>query len=140
MLERNEGRVVNVESPTAYAPIPGATAYQTARYALRGFGESLRMDLHSTDVGVASVVPGKVRTKYFDRNENVEERFPETAERLRVLDPEEVAEAAVAGLREEKRYVYLPRELRLLLLGRRLLPRTVDAWTARNAWQPSDVD
>lgn len=137
MLERDSGHVVVVESPTAHSPIAGATPYQVARYALRGLCESLWMDLYSTGVGVTGVVPGKVNTEYFDRNENVEERFPATAGHLRVLEPEEVADAVVTGIRENRRRVYVPRMLRLTLFAGRLAPNRLDARTAKTGWQPT---
>jgi len=137
MLDRNRGHVAFVESPTAHAPIPGATPYQVARYALRGLAESLWMDLHSTDVGVTSVIPGKVRTEYFERNDNVEERFPSTAEGLRVLDPGEVADALLTGIRADDRRVYVPRRLRYVVLAGRIAPNRVDARTAAGGWQPT---
>lgn len=137
MLERNRGHVVIVESPTAHTPVPGATPYQVARYALRGLSESLWMDLYSTGIGVTGVVPGKVNTEYFDRNENVEERFPGTAEGLRTLEPEEVAEAVVTGIEEDRRRVYVPRKLRWTILAGRIAPNRLDARTAKSSWQPT---
>lgn len=137
MLERNSGHVVSIESPAAHTPIPGATPYQIARYALRGLSESLWMDLHSTGIGVTSVVPGKVNTEYFDRNENVEARIPGTAAGVRTVEPEEVADAVVTGIERDKRRVYLPTQLRLVLLARRIAPNWVDARTANSGWQPS---
>lgn len=138
MLDRDRGHVVTIESPTAHAPIPGATTYQVARYALRGLSESLWVDLYSTDIGVTSVIPGRVRTEYFDRNENVDERFPEAADSLRELDPDEVADAVVTGIRTDTRRVYTPRTLRWALFVRRLAPDRVDARTARTGWQPTN--
>jgi len=137
MLDRDRGHVAFVESPTAHTPIPGAIPYQVARYALRGLAESLRMDLHSTGVGVTSVIPGKVRTEYFERNDNVEGRFPSTAEDLRVLDPEEVADALLSGIRTNRRRVYVPRKLRYIVLAGRVAPSRLDARTAAGGWQPT---
>jgi len=136
MLERNSGHIAIVESPAAHSPIPGATPYQVARYALRGLCESLWMDLYSTDVGVTGVVPGKVNTEYFDRNENVEERIPGTAEGLRVVEPEEVADTLVSGVRENKRRVYIPRRLRWTLFVGRVAPNQLGKRTAESGWQP----
>ncbi len=138
MLERNSGHIAIVESPAAHTPIPGATPYQVARYALRGLCESLWMDLYSTDVGVTGVVPGKVNTEYFDRNENVEERIPGTAEGVRVVEPEEVADALVTGVRENRRRVYLPRRLRWTIFAGRIAPNQLDKRTAESGWQPTD--
>lgn len=137
MLERNDGHIVIVESPTAHSPIPGATPYQVARYALRGLSESLWTDLHSTEIGVTSVIPGKVNTEYFDRNENVEKRFPGTAEDLRVVEPGEVADTVVAGIQQNKRRVYVPRKLRFVILAGRIAPNRIDARTAKSGWQPT---
>lgn len=137
MLDRNHGHIVSIESPTAHTPIPGATPYQVARYALRGLSESLWMDLYSTDIGVTGVVPGKVNTEYFDRNDNVEARFPGTADGLRTIEPEEVAEAVVTGIQNDKRRVYVPRKLRWTIFAGRLAPNTVDARTAKTSWQPT---
>lgn len=138
MLAQNRGHLVTIESPVAYAPLPGATAYQTARYALRGLTESLRVDLHSTDVGVTSVIPGVVDTEYFERNDNVEERLPGTDTALHKIAPEAVADGVVTGIRTGTTRVYVPKKLRLLLAARRVFPNWVDAATARFGWQPPD--
>ncbi|MBB6647426.1 SDR family NAD(P)-dependent oxidoreductase [Halobellus ruber] len=137
MLERNRGYVVTIESPAAHGPIPGATAYQTARYALRGLSESLRVDLHSTGIGVTSVIPGVVDSEYFERNDGVEERLPGTAKSLDRLDPATVADGVLEGIRGEKNRVYKPETLRLLVLARRLFPNRFDSYTAERSWQPS---
>jgi len=136
MLEANEGHIVTVLSPASFAPVPGATAYNAARYALRGLDESLAVDLQSTGVGVTGVVPGKVETEYFERNENVEERIPLFAQLLRSLEPEEVADRVLEGIRSEQRRIVTPTELRLILSGRRLLPDTTDRLSAEFGWQP----
>lgn len=137
MLDRDRGHVVTIESPAAYTPLPGATAYQTARYALRGLTESLRADLKTTDIGVTSVIPAVVDTEYFERNDNVEERLPDTAASLDRVDPEAVADGVSTGIRSGKTHVHVPDTLRLMLLARRVFPNWFDAYTARRGWQPT---
>jgi short-subunit dehydrogenase len=137
MLERNGGHFVFVESPTAHAPIPGATPYQVARYALRGLSESLWMDLYSTDIGVTTVIPGRVDTEYETRNENVEERLPDFGGGPQVIEPGRVADAVLTGIRDNKRRVYVPRRLRAILLARRVAPTRIDKRTANSGWQPT---
>ena len=44
----SRGRIVNVTSPAARIPWPGATAYTAARWAMRGFTEALQADLAGT--------------------------------------------------------------------------------------------
>ena len=39
MIERGSGLIVNVNTPIAYVPYPGATGYGAARWALRGLAD-----------------------------------------------------------------------------------------------------
>jgi short-subunit dehydrogenase len=41
---------------------PGQTAYAASKFALRGFGEALRHELESTNIGVTLVHPGGINT------------------------------------------------------------------------------
>jgi len=41
---------------------PGQTAYAASKFALRGFGESLRHELASTNIGVTVILPGGIAT------------------------------------------------------------------------------
>lgn len=139
MLRRREGRIVNVESPAGYAAIPGATGYVASRFALRGFSEALHADLHSTPVGVSSVVPGPVDTEYFERNDNVSERLPPGSD-LRRLSPDEVAEAIVTAVEDEQRQVVLPPEMKLAVLGGQHAPDLTARFNAALSWQPEPED
>jgi NAD(P)-dependent dehydrogenase (short-subunit alcohol dehydrogenase family) len=57
-----EGHVVNISSLFGLVGIPTQSAYCAAKFAVRGFTESLRMELAGTGVGVTSVHPGGIRT------------------------------------------------------------------------------
>ncbi len=134
MLRAGSGRVVNVESPAGYAAVPGATAYVAARFAMRGFGEALHLDLYSTPVGVTSVVPGAVDTEYFQRNDNVDERLPPVVGRR--LAPEAVAVETVRAVKTERRRVVMPAAMRAAVLGGRLAPGLTTRAVAALGWQP----
>lgn len=139
MLRAGEGRVVNVESPAGYAAIPGATGYVASRFALRGFSEALHVDLHSTPVGVTSVVPGPVDTEYFQRNDNVGERLPPGSD-LRRLSPETVAVELVRAVKGERRRVVMPPEMKAAVLGGRYAPGLTARFNAALSWQPDPED
>jgi len=131
MLARRSGCVVNVTSPAAFCPWPGATAYTVARWAMRGFSEALSADLYRTGVHVALIVPGEVRSPYFEHNPGSHERLPRIARRLyRTLEVEEVAALVVRAVRRERRTVVAPLLLRATLAAHRLLPRPVE-WLVR---------
>jgi short-subunit dehydrogenase len=131
MLDRRAGCIVNVTSPAAFCPWPGATAYSAARWAMRGFTEALRADLAGTGVHVALVAPGEVRSAYFDNNPGSYERLPRIAARLyRALTVDEVARMIVRAIERERRLVVAPALLRLTLGFHRFLPRPVE-WVIR---------
>lgn len=123
MRERGSGWIVNVNSPVSRVAWPGATGYAAARWALRGLTMALRNDLRATAIGVSEVVPAKVASDYFEHNPGAEQRIPKLARLLRTLEPEQVAGAIADAIRDERRELLLPVELRALALSAQLAPR-----------------
>ena len=56
------GHVINTSSMAGMVPLPGFGAYQTAKFAVRGYSEALRMALASEGIGVSCLFPGAVRS------------------------------------------------------------------------------
>lgn len=135
MSARRGGLIVNINSPAAWMPWPGATGYTAARWALRGFTAALRADLMGTGIRVLEVVPGKVSSSYFESNPNSEERLPRITRMIPTLTPEQVADAIVHGIERDRRTVFLPRMLRLALLGNALAPGLARWMMHRTGWQ-----
>ena len=134
MLKRNRGAIVNINSPAARMPWPGATAYASARWALFGFTEALRADLHDTGLRVTSVVLGKVNSPYFTRNAGAEERIPGIGRLIPVLTPEQAATVVVRALERNQREVWSPFLLWLFALAHHLWPQLVEAIVNRTGW------
>ncbi|TWP52812.1 SDR family NAD(P)-dependent oxidoreductase [Lentzea tibetensis] len=122
MRERGSGWIVNVNSPVSRLPIPGATGYASARWALRGLTASLRLDLRGTGVGISEVVPGKVSSQYFENNPGAEERIPRIAKLIPTVTPDRVADAMVAAVEKEKAEIHLPWQLKAFELSGRIFP------------------
>jgi uncharacterized protein len=127
MVERGSGLIVNVNTPIAFLAWRAAAGYAAARWAVRGFSESLSADLHGSGVKVSQVVPGKVSSTYFEHNPGAEEGIPGIARLIRTLTPEEVAEVIVRTIESEKRLVFAPLMLRLFMLNARVFPRLTRA-------------
>lgn len=115
MLERGSGRIVFIGSPIAWMPWPGANVYAVSRWALRGLFEVLRVDLARTNLGLTMIVPGQVRSPYFDHNPGVRDRFPSLGKLVRVLEVEEVARAIRRAIERDSTLVALPWLIGLLL-------------------------
>ena len=108
MVERGHGRVVLVGSVAGRVGVAGEAVYAAAKAGLDMFGESLRLELSDTGVGVTVVLPGVVDTPYFDgRGGMPSRRVP------RPVDPEIVAEALVRAVADDRDEVWVPGWLRV---------------------------
>jgi short-subunit dehydrogenase len=122
MVERHHGHVVIVSSGAALRTFPGAAVYGATKSAQRGFAEGLWHDLDGTGVGVTVVYPGEIETNLHDHQR---EKLP-TWRQGQEADVDECAAAIVAGVEQDKRGVYFPREVRLLQAVHGLSPRLAD--------------
>jgi short-subunit dehydrogenase len=134
LLNRRGGFIINVNSPVAWLPWPGASAYMAARWALRGFTEALRTELHGTGIRVMSFVPGKTSSTYFEHNPNSEERLPRITRWIRTLTPDEVAAALVNGIEQDRRDIVIPFPLKLVFMLHAVAPGPVDWMMRRTGW------
>jgi short-subunit dehydrogenase len=131
MLARGSGHVVNVTSPAGYVAWPGAAGYAAARWAMRGFSEALRADLHGTGVGVTLFTPGHVSSPYFAHNPGAEARIPGISRLFRTLTPEEAADALAGAIARGAPEVIVPGLLRLTVWFQRLFPGVVRGLVVR---------
>jgi NAD(P)-dependent dehydrogenase (short-subunit alcohol dehydrogenase family) len=67
MLERGEGRIVNVTSAAVHTSTPFTGWYQACKAALRELTDALRAELESTGVDLVDIEPGGFRTAIWDR-------------------------------------------------------------------------
>jgi len=106
MVEAGMGHVVNVASIAGHVGVQGEAVYAATKGALITFGESLRYELRASGVGVTTVSPGIIATRFFER-----EGLPYTRRFPRPLPPERVATAIVAAIRHGRAQVFVPRWL-----------------------------
>ena len=109
LIESGDGHVVNISSLFGLLSMPGQSTYNAAKYAVRGFTESVREDmlLQGHPVGVTCVHPGGIRTGIV-RNGRVTdgEDLAETASvfdaRLARTTPERAAQIIVRAVLADK--------------------------------------
>lgn len=130
LLAQRSGVIVQIGSPAAYAPWPGATGYTTARWALRGFHEALRQDLARTGVRSCHVAFAEVATPYFDVNDGARERRPLLGRLVRTIGPTEAADVVLRTIARPRHEVLHPRMFRFLAACNRLSPR-LSSWALR---------
>jgi short-subunit dehydrogenase len=62
MVARGVGHVSVVSSVAGYLSTPHRSTYSASKFAVRGYFDSLRAELHGTGVEVGIICPGYVRT------------------------------------------------------------------------------
>jgi short-subunit dehydrogenase len=113
LLRQGKGGVVIVGSVAGYAGLPKALVYGASKAALINFAESLYLDLAPRGISVYLVSPGFVATPLTSQND-----FHMPA----LMQPEDAAEAIVAGLAQGRFEIHFPRRFTLWLKLLRLLP------------------
>jgi short-subunit dehydrogenase len=122
MLEARRGLLLHVGSPASLMPWPGATAYTSSRWALRGLHEALCMDLVGTGVKSSLVYFGEVSSEYFEANPDSHQYIPTIGRFVPLSTPEACAEVILDVARRPRRIVYYPFRLRLMWWMARLSP------------------
>ncbi len=62
LVQQNEGAIVNTSSVFGLVGMPNQSAYCSAKFAVRGFTDSLRQELRGTGVTAINVHPGGINT------------------------------------------------------------------------------
>jgi NAD(P)-dependent dehydrogenase (short-subunit alcohol dehydrogenase family) len=128
LIESGDGHVVNVSSLFGLMGMPGQTAYNSAKFAVRGFTEALRQEmiLARHPVQVTCVHPGGIRTGIV-RNARVTRSHDHGQvahhfdTRLARTSPERAAEIIVAGVLADKPRVVVGTDAKVLDVAVRVL-------------------
>jgi short-subunit dehydrogenase len=117
MLEQRCGSVVLLGSIAGVLPVPGETLYATTKAALEAFAEALREEVWMRGVHVCTVVPGAVRTQFFEsRGVPYGRRFP------RPIAADKVAAAVITAIENERDRVIVPSWLHAPVRLHRIAP------------------
>jgi NAD(P)-dependent dehydrogenase (short-subunit alcohol dehydrogenase family) len=109
------GHIVNTSSMAGIVPLPlpGLGAYQTAKFAVRGFTESLRMSLAPHGIGVSCLFPGGTRSRIIEAGARDEAGRAAAREMVSSwMDPVELGAMVVEGIRKNAPYILTHEEFR----------------------------
>ncbi|KKK39200.1 hypothetical protein WQ57_05405 [Mesobacillus campisalis] len=67
MREIRKGKIINMGSISGTLAFPGLTPYASSKFALRGFSESLRLELLPFNVHVCLLEPGTYKTPIWEK-------------------------------------------------------------------------
>ncbi len=129
--DSGEGHIVNLSSVFGLVSIPSQSAYNIAKFGVRGFSDALRMELEiaRSCVSVTTVHPGGVRTNIARRARQdpataapVEkgQDLGEAFDRIARTTPAGAAEQILAGVERDRRRITVGADGRMIDLVSRL--------------------
>lgn len=126
----DEAHIVNTASIFGVVAFPTQSAYNAAKFAVRGFTEAVGQDLADTHIRVSCVQPGGVKTGIvesgrMDMGDNEgpsREEIAEQFERAAALHPEQAAQIILRGVERERMRILVGKDARLLAWLQRLFP------------------
>ncbi len=134
MRARNRGTIVQVGSALAYRAIPLQAPYCGAKFAIRGFTDSLRSELlhDRSNVHLTMVQMPALNTPQFDWGRNKLPRRPQPVPPI--FQPEVAAEAIVFAAYARRREVWVGGSTIKAILGTRVAPGLLDRYLASRGY------
>jgi short-subunit dehydrogenase len=141
LSQQREAHIVNLSSIFGIVAPPGQTAYCAAKFAVRGFSESLRHELQMAEspIKLSVVHPGGVATN-IARNSRSGTGVTDNARRTEAIErfdavarttPAAAAQRIIAGIETNQPRILIGGDARLLDLVQRLRPATYWKWLAK---------
>jgi NAD(P)-dependent dehydrogenase (short-subunit alcohol dehydrogenase family) len=114
-MPRGRGHLVNIASVAGKGGFPGGATYCATKHAVVGLSEAIRAEMRKTDIEVSIVMPVVVNTELgsgLQRSRGV-----------KVVEPDDVANAIVEALQTGRVDVYVPKEMKVLFRLMNVVPR-----------------
>jgi short-subunit dehydrogenase len=106
MVERGRGWLVFIASVAGRIAPADESAYAASKHAMVGLASSLSIEVEDAGVHVLTVLPGAIRTPFFD--DEAMPRLPAVARR-QMAEPEDLVDAVMDALARGRRELTFPR-------------------------------
>lgn len=126
LLAKRDCHILNVCSVLGLVGLPKVCAYNTAKFGLVGYTESLRTEYGPQGVGVTALCPGLVRTNLFNASMSNGHEKQKNPPRWTTTTPERVAQAAVKAIRRNRGRVVMEPVARAMYTAKRMVPGLLD--------------
>ncbi|MBC8222299.1 MAG: SDR family oxidoreductase [SAR86 cluster bacterium] len=145
LVNNSEAAIVNTSSIFGMVAVPGQTVYHATKFAVRGFTESLALEMKQTNpnLQIHCVHPGHIGTNIaatarmsdedFRDNETSSSIFARNAPRTQQemgelfreggMHPSKAAKIILNGVKKNKTRIFIGLDARLLDLSQRLFPK-----------------
>ncbi|MCE9650919.1 MAG: SDR family NAD(P)-dependent oxidoreductase [Parvibaculum sp.] len=140
LRKKGAGHIVNVSSIFGLFAVPTQAAYNSAKFAIRGFTEALRHEMRGSGIVVSCVHPGGVKTNVM-RNARflqsvqttVREQAASGFDRLARTTPDQAAQTIIKGIKKNKPRILIGMDAHILDWFIRLLPASYGKLMFRGA-------
>ncbi len=131
LKQSGEGHIVNLSSVFGLISVPSQSAYNSAKFAVRGFTDSLRMELEieGAMVSATTIHPGGIKTN-IAKNARMDASVRDVAgdpdkairdfERAFITSPEKAAEQILTAVRRDRRRAMIGPDAKAIDLVSRL--------------------
>ncbi len=132
LLERGRTpAILNIGSVLSHRAVPNKSEYCAAKFAMRGWAESLRVELTAQGIEVLMLSPSTTRSEFLDAL--VDTEAGEKSKSIGSMLPERVAQLAISSLVRSKREMILSLGGKCLVWAGRLFPSFTDRVLGRFA-------
>jgi butyryl-CoA dehydrogenase len=129
LRQSDSAHIVNVSSLFGLLSLPLQSAYNASKYAVKGYTESLKMEMAGTNVHVSCVHPGGIKTD-ITRNLRVgnapatvtKEQLVKDFDKLAKTSAKDAASAILNGMAKHKRRILIGADAKILDVVNRLFP------------------
>jgi len=130
LKKRPEGHIVNVSSINGILPNPGHAPYCAAKFAVKGYTETLAQEMHGTSIHVSCVHPGGIKTN-IARNARINRTLSSISredgvkiyeEILNRTTADEAARIIISGIRANRRRILVGTDAKIADLITRFFP------------------
>lgn len=145
MIARRQGNIAIISSASGLLASPFTAPYNTTKFALVGLGESMRSELRGYGIGVTTVCPTAIRTKFMENSlvrleNNLDAKMYKYLLKMweSALEPKKAAEIIIRAIKKNKPIVVIGKEIKLLYLLKRMVPAVyysiLDLWGKVMVW------
>ena len=129
--DQPEGHIVNISSINGFITWPHNGSYCSAKFAVKGFTETLLQEMRGTSVGVSCVHPGGIKTNIVRnarlRNLDLETTQEEAAgnfDKICLTTADKAARVIIKGIKKNKRRMLVGADARVFDWLTRAIPIT----------------
>lgn len=128
LRKSDQACIVNISSVFGLLSVPLQSAYNSSKFAVRGFTEALKMELAGSTISVHCVHPGGIKTGIADNsrmNTNVvgnTDKFKASFTAKAKTSPQDAASIILRGVKRGKRRILVGKDAHIMSLLTRLFP------------------